>query len=375
MAYVDDRFPKVGPFIVLIAMHDARGKRPQLYAKINYCNLERKEKVKDTFHCLQLKYWLKSGNLDLKHYLPEIYVNYALRTTGHLLDDTPSSVQLTRDSSCLTGLSVGIPVRWNSREVAANKLKPVKYGVCLHKALFGIDDPQLLVDWIEIHKALGIEKILVYFENITNAIPETVQRYVKEGLLQIFDWHMHKETRDYGQSGVMTECHYHFMHEVELLGTYDLDEVVVSQHNKTWDQMFNQFSKEYSDYNNIGIFHFNGLRWHTNFNESEHLARKEQFCPKAKLPVYFRKTKRDGHAWDHPKEIVQPLQTLQVQVHSSITLKNKKMQIVSPDSATCHHYRVEVEGINIKKGYFNNIMNRYKDQIISGVKKTMCSNK
>lgn len=359
MAYIDDRFPEDGPFLVFIIMHNEKTKKPQFYAKINY-------EDEDSL-CLPLKFWLKSGTLDLRHNLPEIYVNHVLRTIdGKILNKTPTNVQMTNDTNCNSSLSLKIPVRWNSKEVAEKKTKAVKYGACIHKALFKINDPQMLVDWVEIHKALGVEKMLVYLENVPESIPQAAQRYVDEGSLQIFDWHLGKVTRDYGQSGVMTECNYHFMYQVELLGTYDLDEVVVSQHSKTWDQMFDQFSREYSDYKNISSFTFGGLRWHTNVHETGSV------CTNARLPLYFKKTLRERRAWDHPKVVVRPLKTLLPQVHSSIGMKGTKGKKVSHKLATCHHYRREL-GTEKTDAYYSNLMNKYIKEVLPGVKKTMCS--
>ena len=367
MGYIDDRFPSDGSFLVLLLMHNEQKKKPSLFAKINYKD--------NPSVCLPLQYWLQSGHLDLKHNLPEIYVNRVLRTKGKLRFETPSSVQVTSDHQCNTGLSVDIPVRWNSREVSSKSVEAVKYGVCIHKALFGIKDPQMLVDWIEIHKALGVQKMLVYLENVPESIPEAVGRYVKDGTLDLFDWGLDKRTRDFGQSGVMTECHYHFLHNAEYVGTYDLDEVVISNEHKTWHDMFNELSKKHSDYNKIGSFLLNGLRWHNDFNESQHFPGHETLCPKMKTPFYFMKTLRERKAWDHPKVIIRPVLTRLVQVHSAFTVKGAKGIRLSSETVTCHHYRREKEGREHvwENAYFNDVMKKYEEEVVMQVKKTMCS--
>lgn len=366
MAYVDDRFPSDGPFLVLILMHNERKKKPSLFAKINYSDIPSM--------CFPLDYWLQSGHLDLKHNLPEIYVNRVLRTKGQLRNETPSSVQVTSDRRCNTGLSVSIPVRWNSREVSSKSLQEVKYGVCIHKALFGISDPQMLVDWIEIHKALGVQKMLVYLENVKESIPEAVGRYVRDGTLDLFDWDLDKRTRDFGQSGVMTECHYHFLYNAQYVGTYDLDEIVISSEHKTWDDMFNELSKKHSDFNKIGTFLLNGLRWHTNFNESQHFSGHEKLCPKVKTPFYFKKTLRENRAWDHPKVIIKPVLTSLVQVHGANTVRGARGIKLPSETVTCHHYRWETEGKDHewKNVHFSDVMKKYEGSVVKEVKKTMC---
>lgn len=343
-------------------MHDDTTRKLTYYAKISYQTMSL---------CLPLEYWKRSGNLDLHHNLQEIYVNYLMKTKGELLNEHPEYMQVTTDSKCNNALSDRIAIEWSKRDT----IKKVQFGVCLHKALFNINDPQLLVDWIEIHKAMGVELLTVYLEKVPESIADAVKPYVEEGLLHLLDWNIGKRTRDYGQSGVMTECHYHNMYRVDYLGMYDLDEIVIPQKYRSWKEMFDEIKKKTAGkFEDIASFKLIGLRWH-NSNSTQNLliGNKKQLCDHVNLPFYFRKTMRDNHCRDHPKIILRPLLTTCVQVHDigGNMPGKKRVARVSQDIATCHHYR-EPDTSNNKDIRYSDVMLRYKEEILKGINKSMC---
>lgn len=115
-----------------MALHDDRQKsKPKLFLSISYQN-------DDKTDCLPLEYWIKSGKLD--YVMSEFYVNYMLRTKGKMRRfEKPIFVAVTTNSTCKASLTGAIPVQ-------GTKLSSgLTYGVCLHKALFQLRNPQVIV--------------------------------------------------------------------------------------------------------------------------------------------------------------------------------------------------------------------------------------
>ena len=127
LAYYDTRdISNIG--IVLISLHDDRKKvKPAVYALLTYSTGNKL--------CLPLKYWIQSGNVNKA--TKEDYVNYILRTRGPV-KEMPLKVSVTNDTKCQTSLSVDIPVIGEQQNTNV-----FTYGVCLHKGLFWLDEPQV----------------------------------------------------------------------------------------------------------------------------------------------------------------------------------------------------------------------------------------
>ena len=316
--------------------------------------------------CIPLEYWQKSGRLNLEHIVPEIYVNYLLRTNGKLPSEPPLYLRVTSSRLCTNEGEMSDPifVKYGKKD------KLVPFGVCLHKALFSITNPQLLVDWIEIHKQLGAKIITVYLEDVPEVITKAVQHYIKEGLLELLHWNLKKKTRGFGQSGVMNDCLYRNLYRVKYLGMYDLDEVIVPQKHYSWHEMIEYLNSRYN-LNEYASLIFKGCSFHVSTGDKV-IGNNMPLCQNASLPIYFRWTMRDEVAGDHAKLIIAPARTISVQVHNIERQTIRQLQkhfFVPTEFGLCHHYSKFRRPQN---AFYSNVMARYKEQVLEGIKKIMC---
>lgn len=113
------------------SMYDLRKpEKPNVYVHLNYDDTKQSK-------CLQLEYKIQSGNLIMAQ--SEIYV-YFLLSTKEPVQVSPSTVSLTTDPNCTVFNDTNIPVRGL---VPSKGKDMLMYGVCLHKALFTIKEPQV----------------------------------------------------------------------------------------------------------------------------------------------------------------------------------------------------------------------------------------
>ena len=309
---------------------------------------------------------LRSGRLDLKHNLPEIYVNYLLRTDGKLPSEPPLYLRVTSSRWCANEgeLSDPILVKYGKND------KLVPFGVCLHKALFSITNPQLLVDWIEIHKQLGAEIITVYLEDVPEGIAKAVQSYIKDGLLELLDWNLKKRTRDFGQTGVVNDCLYRNLYRVKYLGMYDLDEVIVSQKHYSWHEMIEYLNSRYN-LDKYASLKFKGCPFHVSIRDKV-IGNNVSLCQNASLPVYFTRTMRDKDAVDHPKLMIKPALIISAHIHHIDYAWTTWFSFhinVPAKLAICHHYNIYRRP---KDTFYSNIMARYERPLLEGIKKRIC---
>uniref|UniRef100_A0A1X7V441 Glycosyltransferase family 92 protein n=1 Tax=Amphimedon queenslandica TaxID=400682 RepID=A0A1X7V441_AMPQE len=149
--------------IVFITMHDDWTiSKPKLYASLVYKN-------KRTIACLELEEWAVAGKMKLKTY--EYYVTYVYRTKIKSIPTDEAPLCAKVGLTC-TGPMASIPIRDSKPE------KHLTYGVCLHQGLYGSNNSQLLIDWIELNIALGAEIITVYFQDVPDSYYNATLPYI-----------------------------------------------------------------------------------------------------------------------------------------------------------------------------------------------------
>ena len=130
-------------------MYDLRhAQKPDVFVRLRYSN--------GSSQCLQLEYKTQSGSLS--EGMQEFYV-YFLLSTKDPVKQRPTSVALSLDTGCDKV----------STDIAVQGLVPgpgaVTYGVCLHKALFQINEPQVRHTreiYSDIFKGTELYLILLY---------------------------------------------------------------------------------------------------------------------------------------------------------------------------------------------------------------------
>ncbi|XP_011403244.2 PREDICTED: uncharacterized protein LOC105312358 isoform X1 [Amphimedon queenslandica] len=364
LAYYDARDPDK-PSLILNALYDLRhSRKPRVFVHLKYSN--------EFSQCLPMKYKTKSGKLDRG--MREYYV-YFLLSTKESVSEIPESVALSLNKDC-NDLSSNIPVQ--SLEQGPDL---INYAVCLHKALFSISDVQVLVDWIELNKALGAELLILYFQTAPENMYTVLKPYIKQGLVEVIDWNLMKPTvpvsytRDLGQSGVINECIYRNMNRVKYLALTDIDEFIVpeSKFEKVGDMV--EYLEEKTKSKPVSAYRFHNTYY---FEDpvSVPQVKDVSFCPKMKLPRYFRRTQRATHAekYGSDKLVVKTRAVNVVQVHFVVD-KQKEYEAeyeVPNDIGRSNHYRWPYRMADFTPHEYSDIMGRYVATVIPKIKSVMC---
>jgi hypothetical protein len=148
--------------------------------------------------------------------------------------------------------------------------------------LFVKDENEYLAEWLDYHLLLGVEHFFVYDNNSRRPIRTTVAKYVRRGLVTVYDW---PETTAGRQCRAYAECLQNHGREFFWIGFIDTDEFIVPANGKKLPQ----FLRRYEPYGALGIFWLcfgsNGLlkkpkrgvlrsfirRSHESFESNEHV--------------------------------------------------------------------------------------------------------
>ena len=70
-------------------------------------------------------------------------------------------------------LSDTIPIKDNRTD------KTYTYGVCLHKDLYKLKEPKMLVHWVKLNLAFEVEIITIYLQNVSESYYSMVIPYIE----------------------------------------------------------------------------------------------------------------------------------------------------------------------------------------------------
>lgn len=129
---------------------------------------------------------------------------------------------------------------------------PYQLSVC---ALFQ-DEASLLKDWIDYHKAMGVEHFWLYNNSSTDNYLEVLQPYIAEGTVELFDWPTPTNTPD----GIRSYCDRQITiyndalrlarNQTKWLAFIDIDEFVVPVQDRT---ILECLESRYADVVGLGI--------------------------------------------------------------------------------------------------------------------------
>ncbi len=153
--------------------------------------------------------------------------------------DIPMKVSISLSPNC----TMNSDSDWLPVENREKRAKKAKFGVCVQGPVYNVDNPQVIVEFMELHRALGAEIVTVYVQSAGPLVWRALQQYAHEGLVDLVNWNLtFVEGSGYahyrGQSLLVNECLYRNMHRVEYLAMNDLDEVIVPLGKPgTWSEM------------------------------------------------------------------------------------------------------------------------------------------
>ena len=353
--------------IVFISVQNikVKNKLPELYAQI-HCD-------DSQILCTKLNYQKKVGysqkNVNL------YWISYILRTKSNILADKPREVRISTDSQC-NSLTSPIQIQDD------NPRKTYTFGVCLHKSVYNIKDPQILIDWIELYLVLGAEFFTIYFQDVPEIFYEVMKPYINEGLVEILEWRLKSTVLSgtdvfWGQFSLINDCIYHNLYRVKYLALMDMDEFIIPQ-NKSYfkiTDMLPTLQKLSPDAATYVFLHTNFLSDGVTLPE----VNKSLKCSSMSWPRYFTQTLRssdpvgDGKKYPNHKLIVQPKAVVAVDVHIIVEAKKgyTPQYHVPISLGLLFHFRYKPR-FNSEKKERSLIMSRYFNQTFRRLKNKMC---
>lgn len=369
MAYFDTRDPQ-HTAVAFISMHDDREKiKPKLYTQLIYSNYT---------ICTELEYWGHSGELDERPDVRELYVHYLLRNTLKNISSTvsPLFARIMTDSSCVGGNPMELITIKDTRK----QHRDFKYGVCLHKGLYDLNDPQLLLDWVELNIALGAQIITVYLQNVSESYYTIVRPYIESGIVEVLDWKMQvplipEYSKHWGQTATISECIFRNINRVKYLGLIDVDEFFVPQQNLTIPEMLAELEKKKEVQKTASFILYNAFMFNNGTLLPEVSSASK--CSAMKWPRYYLHTLRSSNPprqYGYHKIIVKPGAVNTAWYHYIFKPWQKgyyKQYYVPVELGLTHHYRIpEKKRNSLKIQTF--IMSRYFNATIKGITEKMC---
>ena len=153
--------------------------------------------------------------------------------------DIPVRASLSLHSNCTLNYDTDwLPIGNREERVVHNKFQMKKFGVCVQGPVYNMKNPQRVIEFVELHKALGAEIITVYIQDADKRIWNALEQYKREGVVDLVNWNLSfiEETGNVhyrGQSLLVNECIYWNMYRVQYLSMNDLDEVIVRRETFT----------------------------------------------------------------------------------------------------------------------------------------------
>ena len=213
--------------------------------------------------------------------------------------------------------------------------------------LFNIRNKDALVEFVEMHKILGVDKFAFYDHSISAHVLEQLKKlYTKDKIVDILPWKLPVHGRYVyyqGQLGMLNECLYRYMFRTKYIGFIDADERIIPRKEYTWTELINNLEQKLSNEQKSQTcgFSFRNMFFNTNLPDDEESNLNSSI--KIKIPELM-KTKRNQHIHGHgdrSKTIVNPRMVDLMTVHYVQASYNKKSKLfnVDPSVAALHHYR------------------------------------
>ncbi|MDJ0555858.1 MAG: glycosyltransferase family 92 protein [Microcoleaceae cyanobacterium MO_207.B10] len=148
-----------------------------------------------------------------------------------------------------------------------------------------------LVEWLEFHKLVGVERFYLYNNNSTDNTLDILDAYTERGEVILHDWPLQENQ----QSEAYTHCLEHYKTETEWIAFIDLDEFLFPTEKNNLQEVL----EEFVEYPGIGV------NW-LNFGPSGH----EKQPKGLQIENYTRRSKASFPGNKHIKSIVRPEKTI-----------------------------------------------------------------
>ncbi len=205
--------------------------------------------------------------------------------------------------------------------------------------MYGTFDPYRMVEWFELLKLLGVDKVVAYSESLDESASRIIRYYQDQGYLDV--WHMDPDYLKPDARAIsrwrgpvsMTDSLYRYMYQFQRLLGMDIDEVIVPRVTRTLPQLIEKLdkAKEYGTLHRVN-YSFIGSFFPANVTNDGHFSFLWHNKRQKRFEVHYRKS------------IVNPMGCLTMMNHfchnkiPNFEAKKEGTDVVDTDLAFIHHY-------------------------------------
>lgn len=264
--------------------------------------------------------------------------------------------------------------------VNASSGKPLqrRFTVCLKPLHFRYGRAFELIEWIELNKLIGAEKVIVYNYSIADNVDQVLRYYAKQGLIDIIQWHLpmrtythpriyEPEIHSIGMIPMLQDCLLRQRKYSEFVINMDVDEFIIPYVEKvtTLNGILDSISPDYDVY----MFRNTFFRKEWTTPEINHsFAEEAERLKLVTLRIFQREQKIYG-AGDRSKYIVRTNKLSQLHIHS-VYVENQRKYVVPEHLGLLHHYRNwEKYNDQSERRTETIILDRYGKMLVANVRK------
>lgn len=281
----------------------------------------------------------------------------------------------------------------NSLKVNYNKENGRKqFGVCVK----GLDfpDPDFsvkLIEWIELLRLLGADKVFVYNLHTHPAVSKVLRYYEAMGRVESTDltlpgtlpntpWLQHlylrknKSMKRLNELITYNDCLYRNMYKYEYLALLDVDEVIMPKFDNNWFELI-QYLQTTLEFKNVSSFAFANMYYFDNLPTDEDVPNYMYFLR------HTRRSKNPSPLGSNIKCFVSTDRVVALHNHYPIACLGKCNNLnVDPELAQLNHYRSDCvhESPEKCKEYKLNVIEdktivKFSNKLIESVKKALAN--
>lgn len=152
------------------------------------------------------------------------------------------------------------------------------------------DEGYYLMEWLEFHKLVGVERFYLYNNNSVDNTTDIVIPYIQTGEVIFHDWPEHP-----GQIPAFEHCLQHYRQESEWMAFVDLDEFLFPSEKDDLREVL----EEFKDYPAVVV------NW-LSFGSNGHIKRPQGL----QMESYTKRAKNNFSAHKVIKSVIQPKKTI-----------------------------------------------------------------
>ena len=216
------------------------------------------------------------------------------------------------------------------------------FSICLSPLHTKYNDMLKLVEFLEVHKILGVQKIATYIESIGPNVSKVINYYREKKIIDTFEWKVpyYVDAHYHIQHAMLNDCLYRYMFKTKYIAFIDIDEIIVPKNVFTWSELFESIQK-FKNCTKVGGYIFPAVVFNINhsntlFNGNKNLIKQQTLQSLTKflrLSNYFKHSSRS-------KAIVDPTTVKIMTVHVIDMFVGSFTHLNVPFAdAAVHHYR------------------------------------